>query len=90
MTRICQIFRSVRKPETYLYVDKASGLEEVPEALLQQFGEPEPVMSLLLTPERRLARVDAREVLEKIAAQGFYLQMPPTASELLNRERADG
>ncbi|HEY7776237.1 MAG TPA: YcgL domain-containing protein, partial [Kineobactrum sp.] len=55
--RVCQIFRSPRKAEMYLYVDKQRGLEDVPEALLASFGDPQPVMVLLLKPERRLARV---------------------------------
>ena len=71
----------------YLYVDKARGLDDVPEALLQQFGEPQPVMTLLLGPERRLARADTVQVLAQIEVQGFYLQMPPTPEQLL---RGDG
>ena len=34
-----------RKQEMYLYVDKARGLEDVPEVLMSQFGEPEAVMT---------------------------------------------
>jgi uncharacterized protein len=86
MTRLVQIFRSPRQQEMYLYVDKARGPVDVPEALMARFGEPEAVMSLLLDPGRKLARADAAEVLEKIAEQGFYLQMPPTAAELLSRD----
>lgn len=86
--RICQIFRSSRKPEMYLYVDKAEGLEQVPEALLAQFGEPQAVMVLALDASRKLARAQAADVLEKIASQGFFLQMPPTDAELLRREGA--
>lgn len=86
MKRICEVFRSPRKPEMYLYVDKAAGYAELPEALLRQFGEPEPVMTLLLTPERKLARADAAAVLQQIELQGFYLQMPPTQEELLRRD----
>ncbi len=86
MKRICEVFRSPRKPEMYLYVDKAAGYKDLPEALLAQFGEPEPVMTLLLTPDKRLARADATEVLAKIASQGFYLQMPPTEEELRRRD----
>lgn len=88
MRRICQIFRSPRKPETYLYVDKAEGMDWVPEALLAQFGEPQPVMVLALDGSRKLARVQVAEVLEKIETQGFFLQMPPTDAELLRRETA--
>ena len=86
MKRICQVYRSPRKEEMYLYVDKANGLQDVPEALLGQFGEPEEVMTIVLAPERKLARADVGEVLEKIEQQGFYLQMPPTAAELLRRD----
>lgn len=88
MALLCEIFRSSKKEEMYLYVERARGLEDVPEALLAQFGEPESVMTLMLSPERKLARADVVEVLEKINQQGFYLQMPPTAAELLARDGA--
>lgn len=84
--RLIQIYKSRRKAEAYLYVDKAVGLAEVPEALLAQFGEPEPVMTMLLDAGRKLARASAVEVLAKIEGQGYYLQMPPTMAELLARE----
>ncbi len=87
MKRLVQIYRSSRREEMYLYVDKASDLEEVPPPLLAQFGEPEPVMTLLLTPHRKLARAQAQEVLDSIEEQGFYLQMPPTPEELMRRNR---
>jgi hypothetical protein len=35
-------------------------------------------MTLVLTPQRQLARVKAADVLEGIAERGFFLQMPPT------------
>jgi len=61
----------------YLYVEKSVGLEQVPAALLQRFGEPEQVMLLLLGSGRKLARVDAEQVEASIREQGFFLQMPP-------------
>ena len=84
--RLVEIFKSPRKQEMYLYVDKANGLKDIPDGLLDQFGEPEPVMVLALTADRALARADAGEVLAAIEAVGFYLQMPPSAEELLRRE----
>ena len=90
MSLLCQVFRSSRKQEMYLYVDKARGLQDVPETLLAQFGVAAPVMLLHLTPQYKLARADAAIVLASIAAQGFYLQMPPAAAELIAREDARG
>lgn len=87
MSLLCQVFRSAKKEEMYLYVDKSRGVEDVPDELLAQFGELAPVMILLLTPERKLARADAAVVLANIQDQGFYLQMPPTVAELLAREK---
>lgn len=86
MKLICQVYRSSRKQEMYLYVEKARGLVDVPEVLMAQFGEPEPVMVIVLDDKRKLARADVTEVVAKIAEQGFYLQMPPTAAELLRRD----
>ncbi len=88
MRRLVQVFRSSRREEMYLYVDKARGLEGVPEPLMTRFGEAQPVMSLLLEPARKLARADAAEVLASIEEHGFYLQMPPTPEELMRRNKA--
>lgn len=74
----------------YLYVEKSKGVVDVPEGLLARFGEPVPVMVLVLSPERKLARANVTEVLANIEKQGFYLQMPPTMPELLARERGHG
>ena len=79
---ICQVFRSPRREQMYLYVSKQDGLARVPEALLRQFGEPEPVMMLVLDGDRKLARADAAQVVSDIRDKGFYLQMPPGADEL--------
>ena len=88
MKVLCQVFRSSRKEEMYLYVEKAKGLSDVPASLLAQFGEPVEVMTLLLDPQRKLARAAATDVLQSIVDRGFYLQMPPSAAELQQRNRA--
>ena len=81
MKLISAVYRSPRKEGMYLYVDKKENLERVPESLLKQFGQPEFAMTLLLTPERKLARAKAGEVIDAIHAEGFYLQMPPSDFE---------
>ena len=86
MRKICQVFRSSRKQEMYLYVEKSRGVEDVPAVLLAQFGEPEELMVLVLSAEKKLARVNAAEVMMQIETNGYYLQMPPTSAELLKRD----
>lgn len=87
---LCRIYRSSLRAEMYLYVPMDRDLTDVPQALMTSFGDAEEVMSLRLTPERKLARVNVLEVLEALASVGYFLQMPPTPDELLRRERADG
>lgn len=74
---ICEVFKSSRKDEMYLYVDKRQGLADVPEQLLETFGKPVPVFTMLLTADKKLSRVNAEDVVLGIKEQGFYLQMPP-------------
>lgn len=75
--QLCNIYKSRRKEETYLYVSLSDDLSRVPEALLETFGRPELVTKLLITEDRKLARVEAAKVLQSISEQGFYLQLPP-------------
>ncbi|OZG73522.1 hypothetical protein BTA51_10930 [Hahella sp. CCB-MM4] len=81
--RLVSVYKSPRKDEMYIYVDKKQGVQDLPEALLAHFGKPVHVFDLLLTAEKSLARADAEEVLAKIEEQGFYLQMPPPAEDYM-------
>lgn len=83
MKCICSIYKSPRKREMYLYVDKREALSRIPEGLLAAFGTPQHAFDLLLTPERKLAREDIHKVLENIEKQGFHLQMPPPQEEYI-------
>jgi uncharacterized protein len=77
MTMLCTIYKGTRDPELYLYVDRVDGLERVPEDLLSRFGKLSEVMTIKLTPQRKLARASAPQVLAAIAEKGYYLQVPP-------------
>lgn len=71
----CYIYRSNRKPDTYLYLASKDDFSEIPESLLTVFGEPEYSFSFDLTNDRKLAREDAAEVLKNLEEQGFHLQL---------------
>ncbi|KZZ57707.1 hypothetical protein A3762_09335 [Oleiphilus sp. HI0125] len=79
--RFCSVYKSSKRAEMYLYVDRSQDVSKLPEALMQAFGAPTKVLDLILTPEKELARADASTVLEAIAEKEFYLQMPPVDSE---------
>ena len=77
MTLLCTIYKGSREPELYLYVDRVDGLTRVPDELLARFGNLAEVMTIKLTPQRKLARANAAQVLAAIAERGYYLQLPP-------------
>ena len=89
MKLLCQIFKSEKNVEMYLYVEKDRGLEDVPEPLMKRFGEPRELMLLVLEPGKKLARADVDEVMREISEKGYYLQMPPTAAQIYRREGAN-
>ena len=73
----CFIYKSLRKDELYLYLDKRDNFSAVPEVLLQNFGRLAFVMEIMLTQDRKLARESAEQVMDSIQAKGFFVQMPP-------------
>lgn len=81
--KILSIFKSSRKDEMYLYVEKSEQLTRVPEALLDMFGKTVHVMDMPLKSDRALARADAEKLLKDIAEKGYYLQMPPPKDDYM-------
>ncbi len=88
----CDIYRASTREGMYLYVpakldidvsvlqqDAAAGepLVKISDALKRAFGRPTFTMRLELTAERKLARVPVLDVIEALAGQGYYLQLPP-------------
>lgn len=74
---LCTVYRSNREAGLYLYVRREEGFERVPPDLLKKLGTTSEVLTLKLTPDRKLARVRATEVLAALAGMGYYLQLPP-------------
>ena len=74
----CTVIGSSLKDFTYIYLSEETQFEDLPNSLQQVFGEPEFVMTLELTPDRKLAYEDAEKVIQNLHEKGFHLQMPPT------------
>ncbi len=73
----CSVVRSPVKDFTYIYLLAGHDFDDLPVSLRKVFGEPEFVMDLELTPDRKLAYEDVKQVMQNLAEQGYHLQMPP-------------
>ena len=72
------VYKSLRKPDTYVYLRERDAFALMPEAVLAPLGQLAFVMEVALTPERKLARADADQVRHNLASRGFHLQFPDT------------
>jgi uncharacterized protein YcgL (UPF0745 family) len=72
------VYKSLRKPDTYLYLRERDAFGLLPEAVRAPLGALEFVMELALAPERKLARADAAVVRANLVERGFHLQFPET------------
>ena len=73
----CVVYKSGRKPQTYLFVEQADNFQRVPPALLDKLGLLTPILDLELSASRRLVGADVLVVMQQLSAQGYYLQLPP-------------
>ncbi|MCG8709921.1 YcgL domain-containing protein [Brenneria sp. 4F2] len=80
---ICVIYRSAKRDQTYLYVEKKDDFSRVPEELMKSFGTPHLAMLLPLDGSKKLVNADIQKVKQALKEQGFYLQVPPPPENLL-------
>lgn len=76
----CYVYKGEHKDDHYLYLgyefDAQSLPASFPEAILTLLGELSLVVEFELEAERKLPQAEAQQVIDSIASQGFYLQMP--------------
>ncbi len=80
---VCEIYKSTKLDGAYLYLKKNSNIEALPTKLTETFGIPKHVMTFLLTPEKKLAQVEAKQVLEKLEDNGYFLQLTREVDEYM-------
>lgn len=82
---LCTIYKSLKKADTYLFVEKRDDFSRVPKVLMETFGRPEMVMILNLSGQQKLALADINKVTAELKRCGFYLQLPPPTENLLDQ-----
>ncbi|MBU2871569.1 YcgL domain-containing protein [Colwellia sp. E2M01] len=86
---LCTIYKSPKKAQTYLFINKRDDFSAVPEALMKTFGTPILVTIINLTSKEKLGMADIVKVRESLTEQGFYLQLPPPQEDLLKEFQAE-
>lgn len=85
---LCAVYKSRKKAETYLFVERREDFSRVPEALMTTFGRPELVLMTKLNPAKPLGLANVSKVMAALTTQGFYLQVPPPPENLLEQHKA--
>ena len=68
----CVIYRSSKRDQTYLYVEKKDDFSRVPEELMKGFGQPTLAMMLPLDGRKKLVNADLEKVKQALTEQGYY------------------
>ncbi|MDV6317184.1 YcgL domain-containing protein [Idiomarina sp. HP20-50] len=79
---LCDVYRSLKKADTYLYLPHGNEFDDVPDVLCEQFGRAEKVLTINLAKREQLARLTVEKLQEHLHNDGFYLQLPPKREEL--------
>lgn len=77
------VYKSQKKPDTYLYLGTRDGFNQVPESIQAPLLPWLTALEFDLTEGRRLARLDADVLRRNLSEHGFYLQFPATALDPL-------
>ena len=70
------VYKSRRKPDTYLYLAEHDAFDAVPEPMQVTLRPWQFVLEFDLTPDRRLPRINARVLQNNLVSQGFHLLFP--------------
>ena len=81
------VYRSAKKADTYLYLPLEDDLESLPKELASLFGRAIFAMELTITPDLKLSRLNAEEVLVGLQEKGYVLQLPPPTNAPVLHER---
>ncbi len=72
---LCFIYRCSLKPDMYIYLAEEDVFDNVPRVIFNALGIVEFSMELDITPETKLAREDAKTVINNLKQHGFHLQL---------------
>ena len=84
---LCSVYKSSKKAQTYLFINKRDDFSDIPEALMKMFGKPVMVTVINLATKAKLGFADLDKVRESLATQGYYLQLTPKEDDMLKEHK---
>lgn len=81
------VYKSSKRANTYLYIEKRDDFSKIPDPLMDTFGTPLYVMMFDLSKRDKLGIADIKLVQSELTEKGFYLQLPPKEENLLEELR---
>ena len=81
------VYKSKKKADTFLFIEKRDDFSKVPEPLMAMFGQPQYVMIINLAKRTQLGVADLDILKQSLSDQGYYLQIPPPEENLLSQLR---
>ncbi len=81
------VYKSKKKADTFLFIEKRDDFSKVPEPLMAMFGQPQYVMIINLAKRTQLGVADLDTLKHSLSDQGYYLQIPPPEENLLSQLR---
>lgn len=88
----CHVYRCTTKQGMYVYLAEKDHFEAIPTDLRERLGKLEYSFEFTLSENRKLVRYDAKQVIQRMKDDGYFLQMPPPESIFLdlNFKHSDG
>ncbi len=76
----CYIYRCAAKNDMYVFLKDQDDFSVIPKHIMKSLGETEFTLEIDITPEKKLAKEDAKTVISNLEEHGFHLQLPSEKS----------
>ncbi|WP_432452814.1 YcgL domain-containing protein [Agarivorans sp. QJM3NY_29] len=84
----CAVYKSLKKQQTYLYIEKKDDFSKVPDSLMALMGAKELVMLVPKRPTKDFSCVSIESLELAFKEPGYYLQLPPPPENYLKQHLA--
>ncbi|MDD2342252.1 MAG: YcgL domain-containing protein [Tolumonas sp.] len=85
---ICAVYRSSKRPNTYLFLAKKDDFSLIPSELLQLFGRPELFMLLSEAKLNGLKAISKEKLLQELARNHYWLWIKQEEENLLKQHHS--